>query len=75
MVTILKIVERKFFEEGLAAYYWAQPPHVQQAFVRAYGRLAPSGDGDMRNVISDIVAQMVDADLEALTQAVVHACM
>lgn len=68
---ILVIVDRKEFEERLAGYYWAQPAHIQEGFVRAYGRPVPSGDAERRQAISDVVATMADAELGALAQHVV----
>lgn len=68
---VLIIIDRKEFEERLAGYYWAQPPHIQEGFVRAYGRPAPAGEAERRQAISDVVATMGDAELGALAQHVV----
>lgn len=67
---ILVILDRKEFEEGLAAYYWAQPLDVQAGFVRAYGLQPAETPAGLRGTISHIVASMSDAELGALAQCV-----
>jgi hypothetical protein len=71
MPLIVQILDRKFFEERLAAHYWAQNEAVQVGFLRAYNRPIPDTSAGRRSAISAAIATMDDGELRALVQAVI----
>lgn len=68
--TLLVILDRKEFEERLAAYYWGQSVDEQARFLKAHGVDPALYPRRQRNQISTVIAGMSDLALGALAQKV-----